>query len=300
MASAFERIGEPAPPVLLLYAFERGGELALTRVSPRRNCARLPRIRAYALGFVMRTKNLLISLILGALAVTAPIACGGGGGGSSAASSGPGSGGGGGEVNPGCTLGFPVSYDACSGTTFFPDGSCAGGSCAAGDLEKKVYAAWRAEALSISGLSEADFDKRVFISTVELSAGPRVRVEYVVVLDWARSRQADTIDLMGASSTPTDPEIQKAVELGIESAEWTGLGAIGSIAAQSQVASAFEGCQCGMLPDWCHIDFLNVSGTLHVRAFKELDASKNECLDADVDVSAGAQLSCNMTPCEIN
>jgi hypothetical protein len=249
----------------------------------------------------MRTNQLLIALVLGALAVTTSIACGGGGGGEGATtttSSAQGSGGGG--VDPGCTLGFPVSYDACSGTTFFPDGSCAGGSCATGELEAKVYAAWRAEALSISGLSEAELDNRVLISKVELSAGPRVRVEYVVVMDWARSRQADSMDLMGASSPPTDAEIQKAVQLGIESAEWTGLGAITGIATQSQIASAFDGCQCEMVPDWCHIDFLNVSGTFHVRAFKEIDVNKNECLDADVDVAAGALLSCTMTPCEIN
>lgn len=56
----------------------------------------------------------------------------------------------------------------------------------------------------------------------------------------------------------------------------------------------------GASRDWCHIDFVNVSGILQVKGFKQVNLAANECLEANVDVAKGEILSCASTPCEIN
>jgi hypothetical protein len=239
----------------------------------------------------MRIPTFFASILLGAGALGAIAGCG------STGDGGSGSGSSGGSL---CGSSTPVSYTTCSGTSFTNDGSCAAGACATGDLAMKIFAAWRAKTLALSGLSEQELDKRVSVSTVDASSGSFVRIEYIVVLDWARSRQADSVSLDGLSATPTDAEIEKAVSLAIEAAEWTGLGALAAVAPESKVQAAFDGCQCDISIDWCHIDFMNVSGKFTVRGFKEINAASNECLQATVDVGSGDLVSCDPTPCEIN
>lgn len=234
----------------------------------------------------MRATPILASLILGLTTIWAASSCGGdvdnGSGGSG------GSGGAGGQNG--------LIYSSCGFTDI---GACAGGSCATGELEAKVYAAWRTKVLALSGLSPEVLDSRVAVSSVELN-NTFVRLEYFVVFDWVRSFQVDSMSFEGASSPPTDAEIQKAVDLGVEEAEWTGLGAITSVAAEAEVIAAFDGCQADITIDWCHIDFVNVSGILQVGGFKQVNPAANECLEAKVDVAKGEILSCASTPCEIN
>jgi hypothetical protein len=210
---------------------------------------------------------------------------GGGGGGNGGGGGGGGSGGAGGQVGP--------IYDTCE---FDSIGACSGGSCATEELEGKVYAAWRAKVLALSGLTPAEHDSRVAVSLVERNS-TFVRIEYVVVLDWVWSRQVDSMSFADASSPPTDAEIQKAVDLGIEQAEWTSLGAIASVATEAQVKAAFDGCQSDITIDWCHIDFANVSGTLQVKGSKQINPAANECLGATVDVTTGTLLDCTPKPC---
>lgn len=237
----------------------------------------------------------LASLFVGV--TLSSLGCDGGGGGGGGGSGG--AGGAGGQTST-CGSTQPVSYDVCTGTPFIPDGSCTAGSCAVGDPAAKIFAAWRAKTLALSGLSEQELDKRVLISTVEIKGGLVTRIEYVVALDWARSRQADVFNFTGAASPPTDADIEKAINLGVEEPEWTSLGAIVAAASEAKVQAAFDSCQCDVIVDWCHIDFLNVSGALHVDGIKQLNAATNECLLASVDVATGALLRCDPTPCAIN
>ena len=207
--------------------------------------------------------------------------------------------------------GDPVAPDyeaACTGTTFFADGSCTDGSCVAGiPLPDRVFKEWRKQTLAISGLTAAELSKRTPISTVIFTNGPnyvRVRIEYVVVLDWVRSRQADSIDFGSypLAMTPTDAQVTQGVMIAIEKAEWTGLGAITTVADQDKVKAAFDACSCGLQAeaDVCHFDFQNVTGILAGRATKQINPANNECLDAKVDIAKGVLLSCKPVPCSIN
>jgi len=164
----------------------------------------------------------------------------------------------------------------------------------------KVFAAWRSQVLSLSGLSEQELDKRVSVSAIDTSSANFVRIEYIVVLDWVRSRQADSVGISGLSSPPTDAEIEKAVKLAVEVAEWTGLSGIASVASEANVRAAFDVCGSDIPIDWCHIDFMNVTGTLKVRGVKEVNAASNDCLQATVDVAKGAVVDCIPVPCAVN
>ena len=204
--------------------------------------------------------------------------------------------------------GDPVApnYEACGGTTFFTDGSCADGSCAAvALLADRSFKEWRKQTLALSGLTAAELSKRTPISTVIYTNGPsyvRVRIEYIVALDWVRSRQAESIDFGSypLAMTPSDAQVTQAVKIAVEKAEWTGLGAITTVANQAKVAAAFDSCACGLEVDACHFDFQNVTGILTGGAIKEVDPAKNECLAANVDLAKGVLLSCTPVPCAIN
>lgn len=238
----------------------------------------------------MRFHHILASLALSGAAAAAPLGCSGGG---DTASSGQGGAGGQGCVST------PIDYNACGGTTFFPDGSCAGGSCAVNDPEAKVYAAWKAKVLTLSGLTEQALDQRVTISTIE-NKPPFVSIRYVVTYDWVRSRQSDDVDLSSASSPPTTAEIESAVAIAVEDPEWKAIGTIEKVAPEDEVRAAFEGCACDMAPDFCHIDFMNVTGRFTVGGIAKVSGAENECLDADVDMVTAERLSCDKVPCEIN
>jgi hypothetical protein len=197
-------------------------------------------------------------------------------------------------------------YGVCSGSTFFADGSCVDGSCAAADaLADRTFKEWRKQTMALSGLSAAELSKRTPISTVIFTNGPSfvdVRIEYVVELGWVRSRQADTADFgnFPLATTPSDAEVTQAVKLALREVVWTGLGAIGTVADQAKVKAAFDACSCGLQADPCRFDFQNVTGILSGRAIKELDPANNKCLAAKVDVGKGTLLACDMVPCAIN
>ncbi|MFO0759471.1 MAG: hypothetical protein U0359_23470 [Byssovorax sp.] len=210
-----------------------------------------------------------------------------------------------GGAGGGCGAGQTVDYNQCSGTSFFPDGTCLNGECATVDLETRVFKAWKAKIKAISGLDDATLADRVKVAKVSHSGGPDqvfVRIDYVVVLDWVRSRQADSPQLGNTPlvNPPTDQEIDSAVTLAVENAEWTGLAAIGQVAPESATQAGFDSCACGMKIDFCHIDFQNVTGKLLVKGGKTIDAAQNKCKEAKVRVDTGAQEACMDAPCAIN
>ena len=204
-----------------------------------------------------------------------------------------------------CTTVTTVDYATCGGTSFFPDGTCLAGECATIPLETRVYKEWRAQIKAISGLDDATLDARVKVAKISHTDGPDqvfVRIDYVVVLSWVRSRQADSPELgnFPLTTAPTDAEIKAAVTLAIESAEWTGLAAIGPIAPEPATQGAFDGCACNMTIDFCHIDFENVTGKLLVSGIAQIDPAQNKCVQAKVAVDTAALDACSATPCAIN
>ena len=203
--------------------------------------------------------------------------------------------------------GDPVApdYAACGGTTFFADGSCLDGSCAVDPLADRTFKEWRKQTLALSGLTAVELSKRTPISTVIFENGPisvRVRIEYVIDVDWVRSRQADTADFgdFPLVATPSDAEVTQAVKLALRDVVWTGLGAIGMVADQAKVKAAFDSCACGLQTDVCNFNFQNVTGILVGRAGKQVDPANNKCLQAKVDVGKGTLMSCMPVPCAIN
>jgi hypothetical protein len=258
----------------------------------------------------MRLLSLVKRMAFSALAAgsMAWIGCGGGvetsptGAG---ASSGTGGGTSSGTGTSVCGAAPPIAYDTCGGTPFTVDGTCLDGACAAVPLEARVYQEWKKQVEALSGLDDATFAARVKIQEISHTPGPDqvfVRIDYLVVLDWMKSRQADSPSLsnMPLVNAPTDAEIVSAVKIAVEQAEWTGLGALGAIASTSAVQAAFDACACGVTVDACHIDFENVTGKLEIRGFKELDAAQNQCKQAVVNVGTGALERCDDVPCSIN
>ncbi|HMY20459.1 MAG TPA: hypothetical protein PKA58_29235 [Polyangium sp.] len=192
-----------------------------------------------------------------------------------------------------------VDYSGCSGSTFFPDGSCAKGACATG-LAAQVFAEWSAQSRTASGLSETAFWERVLISKVQ-DSGNFIRIETVLLVDWARSREAFSIDKSGFSAVPTAAEIQKAVAFTLLGFEWPTFGALTQLASTNDVRAAFAACQCDINVDWCHIRFRNGSPNfLGVDAIGIVDMAANKCKDAVVDVATGISNSCTDVPCGIN
>jgi len=189
-------------------------------------------------------------------------------------------------------------YDACDGNTFFPT-ACTGGACIDAGLEQRVYDIWRERFMAIHRLSAIEMDTRIVISDVSVADGPSFvfwRIDYVFVMDWVRSRQSESVRLgsFPLPAPPTDPEITRAVNLAIETAERFDLPSVSTIAG---VDAAFDGCVPGMIVDYCHLDFVNVTGELTVRARKPRGGGT--CDVATVDVGAGALLLCVAEPCAI-
>lgn len=199
----------------------------------------------------------------------------------------------------------PVSYDACTGNTFFPDGSCQDGSCATVELEKRVFAEWKKQTAALSGLSAADMDSRVRISMISNKAGANtvfIRIDYVVVVDWVRSRQNISASFAPDAlvNPPTDAQVKSAVMFDIEPAEWTSLGAIASAATESQVQDGFAQCGCDFKIDPCGFKFQNVTGKLTATGYRVIDANQNQCARGEVNLASGALELCIEEPCAIN
>lgn len=199
-----------------------------------------------------------------------------------------------------------ASYDACDGNTIYPDGSCFEGSCATTDLQRRVFREWWTQVKALTGFSDSKLAERVKITSLDLNDaggefGIFVRIQYVVVLDWVRSRQADSPSFSETALTqaPTDAEIKASVALAIEKAEWTGLAAIDTVASEAVVQAAFDSCTCGMSARLCDIDFENVTGSLLLRAFKEIDFPSNRCQESMVNLATGSLYRCMDTPCWI-
>jgi len=231
-----------------------------------------------------------------------PGGAGQGGGGASGGAAGMGQAG----ALGGCTAPeASPDYSVCSGNTFFPDGSCDDGVCAVTDLAKKVYSLWKAHAVAASGLDAATFLERVKISAVEQTDGPTnvfVRVEYVVVLGWVRSRQADSVNL-GAyplSADPSDAQIAASLKLGTNDAVWKGLGGVSSIACRSDAEAALATCAAGMKMDLCGMKFENVTGKLTAKAIATIDKAANQCKQGSVELPTATLGLCLDTPCTIN
>lgn len=204
-----------------------------------------------------------------------------------------------------CNTTTTIDYATCSGTSFFPDGTCLLGECATVPLETRVFDEWKKQVKALSGLTDAQLAERVKVAKLSHSDGPDqvfVRIDYVVVLGWVRSRQADSPQLGNSplQNPPTDAEITAAVKLAVEGAEWTGLGAIGQVAPEPATQAGFDACACDMNIDFCHIDFQNVSGKLLVKGIKQVNAALNQCKEARVEVSTGQTEACLDTPCSIN
>lgn len=204
-----------------------------------------------------------------------------------------------------CGTAQPLSYqDQCTGTTFFPDGACLDGECATIPLEMQVLREWRAQTKALSGLDDVELARRAQVAALShTKRGDRtvVRIDYVVVLDWVRSRQADTAEVRTepAAIPTTDGDIQRAVNLAILKAHWTGLGAIDEVVPVSAIQAAFDGCGCGMSIDFCHIDFDVTSGSLRVPGIVKVAPDRNECRQAKASVATGQLEQCAGTVCNI-
>ena len=195
------------------------------------------------------------------------------------------------------------SYDSCDGNPFSADG-CEDGACAEDGLSATVYPIWKARFLEVHAIDEAQFDAHISVTDVSLTEGPEYvwwRVDYVFTMDWAASRQNESVQLgdYPLASDPSTEQITDAVDLAIEDAEQFQIDAV---AAQADVDAAVAECAStlgatGMELDLCQLDFLNVTGTFSGDAFGDIDGQ--DCAEAVVDLTTAELLDCDTTPCMI-
>lgn len=191
-----------------------------------------------------------------------------------------------------------ADYSECADLVAFDD-SCAAGLCVFGSTQTRVHAAWRARALELSGLGEAEFDARIHLRSVALrqpefvGEGPWVAIDFVYAHDWVRAHAVDAIEL--PSEDPSDAEIAASLAENSDAAHWRGLGRIARPASERALQLAVDECACGAELRWCQIRF--DGETLRIDGFKEVDTAANECLAIQADIGAGALDRCDETPC---
>lgn len=189
-------------------------------------------------------------------------------------------------------------YNQCSGTTIFP-----GDSCTIPDgLGVRVFNEWKSQFITQHGISDSIFNSRIKLSNVELTDGPDyvfLRIEYVFVLDWVRSRQSVAINLGSYPLTqePTESAIWKAVSLQIRAADQINMNGVVPLL---YVERMMRSCDSAMKPDWCQMRFENVTGRLLLHGRCTIDFGANACKEAVIDLSNGELVSCHNVPCWIN
>lgn len=199
--------------------------------------------------------------------------------------------------------GSSASYDSCSGDPF-TGGSCDDGVCADEGLSSQVYAIWRERFLDLHGLDEATFTDRVVVTDVSLTEGPDYvwwRVDYVFTVDWAMSRQNESVDLgeYPLASEPTTEEITRAVDIAIEEPEKFDLASVASLSA---IEAALAECATStgapeVTLDLCHLDFENSTGTFYGKGWGTIDEQR--CVSAHVDLETAELLTCETTVCSM-
>lgn len=193
-------------------------------------------------------------------------------------------------------------YEQCSGNTFYPNGACAGEQCVPEGLASKVFQEWKSQFKLIHKLSEDTFAKRIEVSKVELREGSIYvwwRVDYVFVLDWMRSRQADSVRLgdYPLKQEPDQDAIARSVKFAIRE---TDNFAIPKVVSRSVVEKSLQSCDPGMKADWCHIRFENRTGRLLVEGRTTINVAENQCKAVAVDLATGQAAYCANEPCAIS
>jgi hypothetical protein len=193
-------------------------------------------------------------------------------------------------------------YVQCDGNTFYPNGACASERCVPEGLAAKVFQEWKRQFMLIHKLSEGMFAKRIEISSVEIKEGPIYvwwRVDYVFMLDWVRSRHADSVNLgdYPLKQEPDQDAIARVVKFAIRE---TDKFAIPEVVARSVVEKSLQSCDAGMKADWCHIRFENRTGRLLVEGRTTINDAGNQCKRVDVDLATGQAVYCANQPCRIS
>lgn len=189
-------------------------------------------------------------------------------------------------------------YNQCSGTKFYP----ADTYYIASGLTTKVFNEWKNQFKTQYSLSDSIFNSRIKLSSIELSQGPLyvfLRIDYVFVVDWVRSRQAVSIKLgtFPLTQDPSDSAITRAVKLEIRKTDQINLNGVISFAAAK---NAICSCSGTMEPEWCNIRFENVTGKLLLWGHCTIDYNANRCKSSAIDLSNGNVVYCTEEPCWIN
>ena len=109
---------------------------------------------------------------------------------------------------------------------------------------------------------------------VQISAGVFWGADYIFHLHWARARQSKSANLgeFPLDGEPSEATITKKVDLAMEAAEQFDLDAvIGLTEAQTELETCLEPAVTKSI-NYCHIDFVNVVGTLILKGHGVLAA----------------------------
>ena len=186
-------------------------------------------------------------------------------------------------------------YSQCDGQPFETD--CTDLSCISAGAEQRIYNLWKQRFQQIHGLSDVYFDthikmRDVFYDIVDTGTSEkhRVFIYYTYVNGWAKSRQNEAIVLtennkIVPADTVPDSEIIKAINLEIEAAEGFDRAVISWEDVQKVMKTKYK--SKSFTYDFCHIDFLNVSGDLVLNGRLVLDEEKNQCAKSSINLNNG-------------
>jgi len=195
-------------------------------------------------------------------------------------------------------------YKKCDGNSF--EGFCEDEKCIKDGIERRVFELWKKRFMTLHNLTENYFDEHILISDVtyeetrwEEEVYHWWDIRYIYKNDWVRSRQSESIDL----SYPTeftgienlqDNTIVSLLDLAIEKPE-NFSGAVISYPELQKLINKYK-----LNLDFCHIDFVNVTGELLIEGrgtkYSIIAGNSNKCEYQTVNLNTG-KVEKSIAPC---
>lgn len=188
-----------------------------------------------------------------------------------------------------------VDYAACGQSDPLPD-DCANGACAPTADALRVYLRFKAQAISLSGWSEADFSDRVVITSI--SHDNFVSIAATVLIGDFRVSEVASVP---SDALLTDESIDLELRTGRFPRVWPYAGAHDATATLGAIEAAVGDCAADMQIDWCTARVWNgdelgpEDDYLGIRAYRTNE--DGTCTRASVDVVGAAMRDCSVDDC---
>jgi len=200
-------------------------------------------------------------------------------------------------------LGSGPDYSSCDGRSFTTE--CSQESCVNSGLERRVFDLWKKKIKQVYYMSDEEFNTNILIQNVELSEGSKevwVRIEYLLQIDWIKSRQSASIEIgdYPLTSQPSDSYILSSISVRMRkdqdyTSKGTGIVSLDELRNLTRI-------KYNEIPieyDYCHIGFAgNSARTLSLPGNAYVNLDENVCISAKIDLYLG-ELTFSEGPCVI-